>query len=161
RSSSAFNVGSAARMRRSLVTLPAASSGTLKSTRTSTRLPFRSGRAASVFLAMGASFKARSASEAFPSLALRGWVRGSTLSHHVAEQGQAAVGVGPLVVVPADQLEEAAGQPDAGGGVEDARRRVVDEVAGDDLVVGVGQDVLEVRLAGALHGGADVLVARL
>jgi hypothetical protein len=39
-------------MRRSLVMSPAASSGTLKSTRTRTYLPFRSGRSASVFLAM-------------------------------------------------------------------------------------------------------------
>src|SRR5579875_4132630 len=46
------SVGNAARMRRSLVMLPAASSGTLKSTRTSTFLPRRFVRSSSVFLAI-------------------------------------------------------------------------------------------------------------
>src|SRR5262245_47500376 len=51
-SSTARMVGSAARMRRSLVTLPFSSSGTLKSTRIRARLPCRSGSSASVFFAM-------------------------------------------------------------------------------------------------------------
>src|SRR5262245_58109867 len=42
-------------MRRSFVTLPAASSGTLKSTRTSPRLPRRFGRSLMVFFAMSPS----------------------------------------------------------------------------------------------------------
>ena len=78
----------------------------------------------------------------------------------VANEIDAAVAVAPLVVVPAHQLEEAAVQLDAAAGVEDARVRVVDEVGRDDLVVGVGQDALQVRLARLLHRGADLLVAR-
>ena len=46
---------------------------------------------------------------------------------HVLQQVHAAVAVAPLVVVPADQLEEPAVQLDAAAGVEDTRRRVVDE----------------------------------
>src|SRR5438128_1852461 len=90
-------VGRAARIRRSLVMFPAASCGTLKSTRTSTRLPRRSFRSARVFLAI-----------VLP------------LADHVAQQIDAAMGVAPLVVVPAHQLEEAAVQLDARAGVEDA-----------------------------------------
>src|SRR5262245_57853136 len=61
-------------------------------------------------------------------------------AHHVCQQIDAAVRVAPLVVVPADQLEEAIIQLDAGAGVEDARMGVVNEIAGNDLVAGVGQD---------------------
>src|SRR5690242_10912707 len=46
------SVGKAARMRRSLVMFPEASSGTLKSTRTRTFFPRRSVRSSSVFLAI-------------------------------------------------------------------------------------------------------------
>jgi cytosine/creatinine deaminase len=65
-----------------------------------------------------------------------------------------AVGVAPLVVIPADQLEERGVQLDAGAGVEDREAGVVDEVGGDHFVVGVFEDALEVGLAGLLHGGA-------
>ena len=46
-------VGTAARIRRSLVMSPAESSGTLKSTRISTRLPLRSDKSEIVLLAIG------------------------------------------------------------------------------------------------------------
>src|SRR5262249_46352057 len=49
------SVGRAPTMRRSLLTLPCSSSGTLKSTRTRTRLPVRSPRSSMVFLAMACS----------------------------------------------------------------------------------------------------------
>src|SRR5262249_49447748 len=156
--------------------LPEASWGTLKSTRTSTRFPCKScGRSASVFLAIAVpprrhrdhglhgthgykTEEKRKASMAFPSFTrlsffrvfrvFRGLI---TPAYHEAQQVHTAVRVAPLVVVPADQLEEAAVQLDTRARVEDARRRVVDEVAGDHLVVGVGQDPLEVRLARPLH----------
>src|SRR6516162_2275223 len=83
-------VGRAARMRRSLVMWPVASSGTLKSTRMRTFFPRRSGKSASVFLAM---------THLPPRL--------SFPADQVAQEIDAAVGVAPLVVVPADQLEEA------------------------------------------------------
>ena len=48
---------------------------------------------------------------------------------HVLQQVDAAVAVAPLVVVPADQLEEVRVQLDRAAGVVDARALVVDEVA--------------------------------
>ena len=47
--------------------------------------------------------------------------QGLLLANHVTQQIDAAVGVAPFVVVPADQLEEAVVQLDAAAGVEDAR----------------------------------------
>src|SRR5690242_13903387 len=134
-------VGSAARMRRSFVMLPVASSGTLKSTRTSTFLPRKSRKSSSVFLAMS-----------HPKTPL-------ALANHVAQQIDAAVGVAPFVVVPANELEEAIIQLDSRAGVEDAGVLVVDEVAGHDLIARVSEYVLQVRLARFFHGGADFLVA--
>src|SRR5439155_21212671 len=81
------------------------------------------------------------------------------LPDHVLQQVYAAVAVAPLVVVPRDELEEVLVQLDAAAGVEDAAVRVVDEVGRDDLVLGVGQDVLQVGLARPLHRVADFLVA--
>src|ERR1700730_12342166 len=112
----ACKVGKAARMRRSLVTLPASSSGTLKSTRTSTRLPFRSFSSDRVFLPM------------------------SSLADHVPQQIDTAVRVAPFVVVPAHQFEEAVIQTDAGTGLEDAGVVIVHEVAGDDFILCVSED---------------------
>src|SRR5262249_45834583 len=86
--------------------------------------------------------------------------RRSRLADHVLQQVDAAVGVAPFVVVPRDELEEPAVQLDPAAGVEDARSRVVDEVGGNHVVVGVLQDALEVRLGGPLHRGADLLVTR-
>ena len=55
------------------------------------------------------------------------------------DQVDQAVGVAPLVVVPADDLDLVA--DDLGQRrVEDARRRVGDDVGGDDRVFGVLQD---------------------
>ena len=72
-----------------------------------------------------------------------------------------AVAIAPFVIVPADQLEEALVEFHAGALVEDGGRLVVDEVAADDLVFGVFQDVLEIRLARAPHRRCDFFVARV
>ena len=74
------------------------------------------------------------------------------------EEIDAAVAVAPLVVVPADQLEEPLVQADARARVEDAGGWAVDEVGRDHFILGVFQDVLEVGLGGLFHGGADLLV---
>ena len=52
------------------------------------------------------------------------------------------VGVAPLVVVPAEHLDELA-HAHREPGVEDARVRVVDDVAGHDRVLGVADDSLQ------------------
>src|SRR5260221_8472207 len=98
---------------------PCSSCGTLKSTRISTRLPCKS-------IASIASFAM------------------SLLSDHVLEQVHAAIRVTPLVVVPADELEESAVQLDAAARVKNARMRVVNEVARHHLIGGVRENALEV-----------------
>src|SRR5215831_18833778 len=112
-------VGSAARMRRSLVMWPLSSSGTLKSTRMRTRLPRRLPRSSIVFLAMIVDSVntglTRRRGVKTPSLARRAQI--STLADHVAQQIDATVGVAPLVVIPANELEETIVQLDAGAGV--------------------------------------------
>src|SRR4051812_38551459 len=87
RSSNALIVGIAARMRVSSVTLPP-SSGTLKSTRTSARLPRSSSSRRSVIVFL--------------------FIRGLQADADVAQQIDAARGVAPLVVVPARDLEQRA-----------------------------------------------------
>ena len=126
-SSSACSVGRLARIRPSSVIAPVAlSSGTFRSERTSTRRPRRPRRRSS----SGSASSER---------------RAPTSVDEVDE----AVGVAPLVVVPADDLDLVAddlGQPR----VEDARRRVGDDVGGDDRVLGVAQVALERALGGGL-----------
>src|SRR5204863_350669 len=80
--------------------------------------------------------------------------------HHLRQLRHAA-GVAPLVVVPADELEEVLVELDAAARVEDRGAAVVDEVAGDDLVLGVAQDALEVGLGGLLHRALDLVERRV
>ena len=106
-------VGTLARIRpSSVIVLP--SSGTFRSDRTSTRLPRRS-------------------PSARPSMPVTSGRATSERGADVDDQVGEAVGVAPLVVVPADDLDLVAdhlGQR----GVEDAGRRVGDDVGGDDRV---------------------------
>src|SRR5690606_25342878 len=79
---------------------------------------------------------------------------GSEVGAHQLDEVDQAVGVAPLVVVPADDLDLVAdhlGQ----AGVEDAGRRVGDDVGGDDRVLGVGEVALQRALLG---GGLERLV---
>ena len=55
-------------------------------------------------------------------------------------------------------LEKVVRELNAGLGVEDGRPGVGEEVVGDDGVLGVPQDALQLALAGLLHRPADVLV---
>src|SRR6185369_12299442 len=76
-------------------------------------------------------------------------------SDHVFDQVSYPATISPLVVVPADQLEKALIQLDAGAGVVDGRGGVVDEVGAHDFVGGVFEDAFEVGLAGLFHRGRD------
>ena len=58
----------------------------------------------------------------------------------VGQEVQDTAGVAPLVVVPADKLDEVRVERDAGLGIEDGRVGVADEIARDDLVLGVSED---------------------
>src|SRR4051794_13570215 len=99
-------------MRASSVTLPSSSRGTLKSTRTRTRLPSTS-RSSSV-----------------------------RTHQHLLRELYAAVRVTPLVVVPGDDLDEVALQDARQQRVEDRRVRVADDARGDDRVIRVAQDAV-------------------
>ena len=52
-------------------------------------------------------------------------------------------GVAPLVVVPGDELDEVVVEGDTGLGVDDGGGSVAVHVAGDDIVLGVGEDACE------------------
>src|SRR5258708_2276236 len=156
-------VGSAARMRRSLLISPVALlSGTLKSTRMRTRLPLRSAgfRSRSVFLAISNRHcqKMETPAESKPRAENQG--DRSSLRDHVPQQIDAPVRVAPFVVVPADQLEERLAYfriLHRGVAIEDTRRGIVDEVGGYHFIFRVVQDALQIGLARLLHGGADFL----
>ena len=67
-----------------------------------------------------------------------------------------SVRVAPLVVVPGQDLDEVA--DDLGlGGVEDRGVRVAHDVGGDDRILGVLQNTLELTLSGGLDGSLNGL----
>ena len=68
------------------------------------------------------------------------------------------VRVAPLVIVPCADLDERLVELDAGLDVENGRACVIAEVGGDDSLVGVAENALELALAGGLHRGADLIV---
>jgi hypothetical protein len=59
---------------------------------------------------------------------------------NVGQEVEDTAGVAPLVVVPADKLDEVGVQGDTSLDIEDRGVVVAEQVGGDDLVVGVGQD---------------------
>jgi len=68
------------------------------------------------------------------------------------------VGVAPLVVVPGNELDEVGVQGDTGLGIENGGVVITVQVAGDDLVLGVAKDTLELVLGGFLDNSFDFLV---
>ena len=58
----------------------------------------------------------------------------------VRQEVQDTSAVAPLVVVPADELDEVLVQGDTGLGIEDGRVGVAVQVRGDDIVLSVGKD---------------------
>merc|ERR1711977_440034 len=78
---------------------------------------------------------------------------------HVAQQVEDTAGVAPLVVVPGDELDEVVVKADTGLGVDDGAGRVAAHVGGDDVVLSVVEDALELALGGLLQGLLDLLVA--
>eukprot|EP01084_Bolivina_argentea_P214030 363398_1 len=80
---------------------------------------------------------------------------------HVGQEVHNTVGVTPLVVVPADNLEEAllTGQVvlEGGQGIVDGATVIVDEVGGDKLLGGDSEDAAHVGGGGLLEEGVDLL----
>jgi hypothetical protein len=64
----------------------------------------------------------------------------------VGNQVQHAAAVTPLVIVPADKLDEVGVEGDTGLGVKDGRVGVAVEVGRDNLVLGVGENACNVSV---------------
>src|SRR5262245_57454284 len=138
-SSTCLIVGTAARIRRSFVMLPASSSGTLKSTRMRTRLPRISRSSSMVFLTIESS----SMDERHSRVTSR-----SPLQHlaDAGHQVRRPAAVAPFVVVPAQHLDEltlAARHDHCALGVEDATVGVADDVAGDERIFRILENALK------------------
>ena len=80
------------------------------------------------------------------------------LGGHVVGEVDESVGVAPLVIVPGNDLDELGRELDTGVLIEDGRKRARDEVLGDDILIGVTEDILEVGLGSELHLTGDLLV---
>src|SRR5919199_4363719 len=170
-------LGSARTIRVSSVTSPFLT-GTLKSTRTSTLLP-RTSRSRTLRLFMiplppltatlpcsprpsspvaarnepGGLFTVSGNKPILPLVALQ-------VLAYVADEVNGAVGVAPLVVVPAQDLDGlAAGHRERR--IEDAARGVTDDVAGDYEGFGVFEDVLQFALGGLFEGGVHLIFRNL
>jgi hypothetical protein len=59
---------------------------------------------------------------------------------NVGNEVEDTTAVAPLVVVPADELDEVLVEGDASLGVEDGGVGVAEEVGRDDIVLGIGED---------------------
>jgi hypothetical protein len=77
---------------------------------------------------------------------------------NVGQEVEDTAGVTPLVVVPRDQLDEVVVEGDTGLGIEDGGVGVAVKVRGDNVVLSVGQDTLEVTLRGLLDDLLDLVV---
>src|ERR1700693_3516773 len=137
--SAAWMVGSAARMRASLVTTPSFT-GTFKSSRISTRFPARS--KLDIFLIF-IFLPPRPP----PSSCSRPRQRG--VEHSVGET--------PFVVVPGADLDQSALDDFGERRIIGRRRRIMIEVHGDQRRIVVCQDALHVAVRGLLHGRVDLV----
>src|ERR1700690_2058930 len=158
--SSDLIVGSAATIRLSSVILPS-SSGTLKSTRTKTRLPAASrSRIVSLFIDTSSlawpDVGTRGRSDLSSRSGFRRWLE--ALGDELGEVGDAAA-VAPLVVVPGKNLDEVAGPADdhRQRGVDDRGARVGLEVHRDERLVADAEDALERTRGGLAEGVVDGL----
>src|SRR5881396_2675345 len=140
-------VGSAARMRVSLATAPASFSGTLKSTRTSTRFP-RGSTSSTVRLR-----------KVTPWLAAGG-DRLADLGRDERGNVREPARVTPLVVIPGDDLDHIA-ERDRVDAAHDRGVLVALQVARDERLLGVVHDPLERSLRRVLERGVHLLLRDL
>src|SRR6476659_7624894 len=147
-------VGATRSMRVVYVTLPF-STGTLRSTRTSTRFPLTS-----------AWSRVRNMS-ARPSDGATSNRRNATIAHRPAKSDQLAhrhrgvdhpVGEAPFVVVPRHHAHQRAVHHLGLIHRENGRVRIVIEIAGDVRRLGIAEDTLELLLGGALHRAVDFVL---
>src|SRR5664279_5050198 len=160
--SSDLIVGNAATIRLSSVILPS-SSGTLKSTRTKTRLPAAS-RSRIVSLFIVTSALAAGDRDGRPLRPPRSgtWRWLEALGDELGQVGDAAA-VAPFVVVPGQDLDELAGSADdhRQSGVDDRGARVGLEVHRDERLVADAEDALERTRSGLPERVVDRIGSRL
>lgn len=77
---------------------------------------------------------------------------------HVSHKVEHTIGVADFVVIPADYLDEVVADGDTCLLVEDAAVGVTEEVAADNIVFGIGQDVSQFTFRGTLHLGTNLFV---
>jgi len=77
---------------------------------------------------------------------------------HVLDQLDNTVGVTDLVIVPGNELDEGVGESNTSLGIKDGGVGVAKEVGRDNLVLGVGQNSLQVVLGSGLEGSLDLVV---
>ena len=82
----------------------------------------------------------------------------SVLLGHVVGEVDHSVGVSPLVVVPGDDLDESWRESDSGVSVEDGGEWAGGEVLGDDGILSVAKDSLELTLGSLLDSLLDGVV---
>src|SRR5208282_6066244 len=140
-------VGATALMRVTSVTSPFCI-GTLRSTRTSTRLPLTS-----------ASSRVRKAVMNALTTRTDARAKSGELAHRHRGVDH-AIGEAPFVVVPRHHPHQGAVDHLGLVHVEDGRMRIVVEVGGDVGRVGVAEDALELLLSGALDRGVDLVLRR-
>mmetsp|Transcript_54104 Transcript_54104/g.124565 ORF Transcript_54104/g.124565 Transcript_54104/m.124565 type:complete len:225 (+) Transcript_54104:230-904(+) len=80
------------------------------------------------------------------------------LDRHVGDEVNETGGISPLVVVPGHKLHESRRQHDASSCIKDRGACLADEIRRDNLVLGVANDALCVRLRRKLHLGLDLVI---
>lgn len=70
---------------------------------------------------------------------------------NVRQKIEHTAGVAPLVVVPADELDEVVVEGDTGLGIEDGRVAVAVQVGGHDFILGVLEDAWRMSVADLLQ----------
>jgi len=79
----------------------------------------------------------------------------------VEEEIDNTVAVAPLVIVPCDELDEGLVQSDTGLGIEDRGLALAVEIGGNNELVSVSEDALELTLRGLLDCSADLVIGGL
>ncbi len=79
---------------------------------------------------------------------------------HMSDEVKHLVGVADLIVIPGNDLHECVGKSDSGLRVEDGCVRIPEEVGGDDCILSIAEDSLELALGSLLHSCADLVILR-
>src|SRR5262245_3221500 len=82
-------------------------------------------------------------------------------ANHVLQEIRYTTTVAPLVVIPAHELEKTLVQFDTRSRIKDRGGLAMNEIAADNFVLSVVEDIFQICLAGPLHCSRDFLIARV